>query len=242
MGSEFILAPNIPLPDGRGILVVGALTGMCFLCIFQTLVPILTTFRNRKTLYFRSVLVSLFGTILYCIGNALFFFVFGYSKPVVYICTAGLGYLIAVPAELLLLYSRLYILSFSRRTLHIVLFTIIIYYLVVTVPNAITTFISLLSPSLPLVQYVSSIFQRLEVIAYLLINLVLSGIYVGRIIGRWGSDSNPRAKFTSKLLVLAYICLVFLDGTNAGLEWGGEIAVQTCWLVSKLIEQSPHAL
>src|ERR1700753_893237 len=129
MGSEFILAPNIPLPEGTGILVIGALTGMCFLCIFQTLIPILTTFRNRKTLYFKSILVSLFGTLLYCIGNALFFFVYGYRKPIAYICTAGLGYLIAVPAELLLLYSRLYILSFSRRSLHIILTIIIIYYL-----------------------------------------------------------------------------------------------------------------
>src|ERR1700749_1240828 len=157
MGSEFILAPDIPLPQGRGILVVGALTGMCFLCIFQTLIPILTTFRNRKTLYFRSVLVSLFGTLLYCIGNALFFFAYVYSQPIAYICTVGVGYLIAVPAELLLLYSRIYILSYSRRTLHVVLFSIIIYYLVITVPNAITTFISLLKPDLDMVQYVSSI-------------------------------------------------------------------------------------
>jgi hypothetical protein len=233
MGAQLIqTAPGTPPISLATTLAIGAFTGMGWLTIAQTSILVVTAFHNRSSLYFRAIVGSLIGATLWNIGNAFHYFVWGYLRPLPIVICAGLGYLIVVPCIYLVLYSRLHLVSVSRRSLRLILCLIISDYLLIDVPTNISTMVVLMKPNLPHALQIMDNMQKVEGVTALLVEMVMSGTYVYHILRLWGSDSNPKARRISRMLVIAYVFVLSLDAINLLLTYIQTMGLQPAWMVS----------
>jgi hypothetical protein len=230
MSASYDLSHTNPLPKGKDITIIGAFTGMAILCLFE-LTALTSTKFHRKSLYFWSMVTAIFGAFLFNLGLIFYFFVFGLSQPWITALLTAFGYLVFIPAQFLVLYSRLHILSASQKIKRFVLVLGTTEVLLVVLPNATVSTAAIVVDS----QLLSSIYsyvQRIEVCIYSTTMITISLVYLYQVSRTWPMHSEPRIRRVLKQLIYGAIFMILLDISNVIMEYSQISALQNAWVVS----------
>jgi hypothetical protein len=188
-------------------------------------------FKKRGGLYFWSVLVASIGSFLYNIEVILGYFVATPVPTWVYIITGVLGYLLYVPAEYLILYSRLHLLFTSPRVLHWTLALAMGEYVFVSIPLAVTWVWGLLDPENVIINLAGDRLSQIEVCTYMAVGMILSGVYVLQTVKMWGANPEPHVRKVLVHLFCINAVLVFLDCANVAMLFSDSIGLDNGWIV-----------
>jgi hypothetical protein len=199
MGSDNYGVPvDAVLPSGRTYVIIGAFNAMGFLCTFELIPIIWTTFKSRSGLYSWGIVVATLGSFLFNLGATIYFFNLSNGTPLLLgltIAIGALGYLLYIPAEFTILYSRLHLLAGSKRTLRLVIILSVAQYTLVTIPNAVLSIgASTISSKSFAIGY--SYIQRIEIVVYMAMEIIFSIIYIQHTLQIWSSGSMPKAQKT----------------------------------------------
>jgi hypothetical protein len=235
MTADLSASPGWPLPHGIAIFGMATLIGMSFLCIFELNVLLVTQFRSRNGLYFWSLVVGVFGELLYALGTVLYFFILGNSSPWTVAMLWVIGYLLYIPAEFMVLYSRLNLLSPNPRLLRIVLCWAAAESILVSLPNAIILAGYLLSTN-PEWTTLGNVFLKVEASIYTVTGIFLSGVYIYSVMRMWSRDQNSKVKTVLQHLIYTAIFVALLNVCNLVLAFRAEWQIESCFLVSYVVE------
>jgi hypothetical protein len=223
------------LPSGRTYVIIGAFVAMGFLCTFELIPIIWTTFKRRSGLYFWGIVVATVGSFLFNLGTTIYIFNLSNGTPLMLGLTTAvstLGYLIYIPAEFAILYSRLHLLAASQRTLFWVIILAMTEYTLVTIPNAILSIgASTTSSKSFSVSY--GYFQRIEIVVYMATEIIFSIIYIRHTLQMWATGSKPKAKKILKLCLCANAIVILLDIVTVVFEFTGHPYYLVCVLVCR---------
>jgi hypothetical protein len=239
MGNAYVATQETPFPDGAMLVGMAALTGMSFLCIFELVVLALTTLRRRSGLYFWSIIVAIIGALLFNLGVLLYCYALNNRLAWLSGGMFGIGYLLYVPAEFLVLYSRLHLLGASPRTLKLVIIVIVVEVLLITTPIAILSTGAVVAHSAKL-NSVFSIWQRIEVWMYASTEIFLSSVYIVQVRRMWKADGHWKMKSRLMSLVYIYFFIILLDISNIGIEFSGNTGLQGVFVVSQPTYSTPQ--
>ena len=181
----YTLSENSMLPPGLIIIAMGAFSGMGLLCVLEVFVLGFTVFRRRQGLYYWSIITATAGVFCFNIGLIVYFFILGNSQRWLSCTLLALGYITYVPAELLVVYSRLHLLSPNKKLIHFVLILAMAEFVLVEIPNFVLGTGALVSSN-PNFGNLAGIFQQVEVPLYAAVEIVNSGIYIFQIRQMWG--------------------------------------------------------
>ncbi|KAL4790880.1 hypothetical protein BDV19DRAFT_393613 [Aspergillus venezuelensis] len=133
------------------------------------------TFRSWRGLYFWSILISSVGIIPYVIGSILHYWnivTLPASLTVAYI-----GFLMIVPVQSFILYSRLFLVFYYQKFLRHLLDVIIVVTIVLLIPNSVSMFGSAFIRG-PSWNYAYNVTERLQVTGFCVQELCISLIYI----------------------------------------------------------------
>jgi hypothetical protein len=220
--TKYAIEVTDNVPKGRQAVAIGALLAMGYLCIFELCIIIFTTFRHRDNLYFWSVAAAIAGAAIYSTGCTLHFFApvdWPEGVSTGFFCV---GYLIYVLAEFLVLYSRLHLVSASRKTLRFILALIVTEYALVTIPTAIIA-AGAFASDLPAFSRANPLSQRIEIVIYMATEMAISVTYIRQVLQAWGSGSgsNLQRKRVLKRMICANVFLICLDSCTVIIEFTG---------------------
>jgi hypothetical protein len=238
MGADYVATQDTPFPSGAMLAGMAALSGMAFLCMFELVILALTTLPRRAGLYSWSMLVAITGALLFNIGVLLYCFVLNERLAWLSGAMFGIGYLFYVPAEFLVLYSRLHLLGATPRTLKLVITVIILEVFLFTVPIAILSIGAVVAHSDQL-NVVYSIWQRIEVWMYAGTEIFISSVYIVQVTRMWKADGQWKMKSRLMSLVYIYFFIILLDVANIGIEFSGNTGLQGVFVVSQPIYSIP---
>ena len=218
------------LPNDTELFTMAALLGASLLSVFELAVLIMATFRHRSGLYFWSVTIAAFGALVFNLGLLLLFFVLKYRTPWLSAIFIATGYIIHVPAEFAVLYSRLHLIGASQRTLHLVLVGIVVEVSLIALPSCILV-TGALATTTPKFALAFFYFQRLEVCVYAAFEIVLSGVYIYHVRLMWDVDGIEARKSVLERLLYMSILIICLDLSNLTVEFAGKNAVRSSLVV-----------
>ncbi|KAL2809041.1 hypothetical protein BJX63DRAFT_372521 [Aspergillus granulosus] len=141
----------------------------------ELLVLICWTFHQWRGLYLWALLLSVLGIIPYAVGAILHYYTIG-PLPLG-LTISYIGFVISIPLQSLVLYSRLYLVFYNEKFLKILLNVIIIVSVLLLIPNTIATFGSAFIRA-PGWNYASNIVERLQVTGFCAQELFLSSLYI----------------------------------------------------------------
>lgn len=186
----------------------------------ELIVLILWTFHRYRGLYFWSMIVSVSGVILNSIGSILHYFNFGplwLGLPLLYT-----GFMIMVPPQSLVLYSRLYLVFYNDRILRYLLIVIIIALVLLLTPDTVITYVAAALRTPP-ANLAYNIIERYQVTGFSVLEISLSLFYVyatAKLL-RHSPEGKPRIKqilyellainFITMALDIATIVLQFIN-------------------------------
>jgi hypothetical protein len=156
-----------------------------------------------------------------------------YQTPWISAIFIAFGYIIHIPAEFAVLYSRLHLIGASRRTLHLILAGMVVEVSLITFPSCILV-TGALATAAPKFVMAFFYFQRLEVCVYAAFEIVVSGVYIYHVRLMWDMDGIEARKSVLKRLLYMSILIIFLDLSNITVEFAGKNAVRSSLLVCLL--------
>src|ERR1700753_2899584 len=178
MTNQYTVTPSVPLPTGNLLAGIGALCGISVFCILEVIILIINGFENRRGIYFWSIFFALIGTIIFNVAIIIYFFGLGYHKLWLTATLFAIGYVIYIPAEFLVLYSRLHLLAPDRRIMRFVLILISAECLLITIPTCITSTGSFVTTKTNTFDSADSIMGRVEPCVYAAVEITISCIYL----------------------------------------------------------------
>jgi hypothetical protein len=229
---EFRLGPDARLLTGRNSIIIGAcLLSLAHLNNLEIVFLMFTRFRRRRGLYFGTVAVAAISSAMFTVGFTLLELVPGRPSLLAGSLLACLGFLSYEPSEFLLVYSRLHLISASRRTQRYVLALIILHTLLLTIPTAVTVLGDVLSYNAKF--YVaSSLILRVKVCTYTAMELLLSSLFLYQIARAWNRRTEPQIMPVLRHILVANLLIICMHATAITLDYLGFTALQTCWAVS----------
>ncbi|OJJ01940.1 hypothetical protein ASPVEDRAFT_92234, partial [Aspergillus versicolor CBS 583.65] len=173
----------------------------------ELIVLIFWTFHRYRGLYFCSLVVSVSGVILNSIGSILHYFNFGplwLGLPLLYT-----GFMIMVPPQSLVLYSRLYLVFYNDKVLRGLLIFIIIALVLLLTPDTVITYVAAALRTPP-ANLAYNIIERYQVTGFSLLEISLSIFYVyatAKLL-RHSPEGKPRIKqILYELLAINFITI-----------------------------------
>jgi hypothetical protein len=238
--SEYGVTADTVLPSGHTYVIIGAFNAMGFLCTFELIPIIWTTFKRRSGLYFWGIVVATLGSFLFNLGTTIYLFNLSNGTTLLLGITTAistLGYLLYIPAEYTILYSRLHLLAANKKTLVWVMVLSIVEYMLITIPNAV---LSIGASTTLLKGFAISYgyFQRLEILVYMTMEIIFSVIYIRHTLQMWSLGSSPKVKQTLRLCLCANGVVILLDLVTVVFEFTGRPYYLVCVLVGKLTTSS----
>jgi hypothetical protein len=179
------------------------------------------TFRRYRGLYFWSIfLSSTIGLIPSGIGNILHFFAIGPLWLAVVL--SNIGFYFMVPAQSLVLYSRLHLVLYNQRILRLVLYAIIASTVFVAFPTTITTFGSAFVRTHTW-NTAYTIIERIQVTWFCVQEFVISYLYIRetiRLLQLNPANSRQRKKIMYELLAIN-VLIILMDTAIVVIEFLG---------------------
>jgi hypothetical protein len=190
-------------------LVAAALLAMGLLTAIENLVTVFITFRHWKGLYFWSMLCTTVSVVGINISD-----IFGIWEinSIAEIAIQLPFYLIYVVFQFLMLYSRLHLISASKRVLHLALLAIFIFVIILAIPICVGRIIATLNPYSNFAQGQSIKIWWLTGIAfYALLDLMLLSTYIWHIKTVWCHNVETQEKVGLRNLIFMSMFMISCD-------------------------------
>jgi hypothetical protein len=216
----------------RDLVTMAMFTGMAILSNVELFALIPLRFKRRSGIYFYSTLAATFGGCLYNMYLILYYFVLVDLSPYSYIFTGVLGYLLYIPSQNLMLYSRLHLLSTSKRLVHIVVVVATVQFIIITLPDA-ASWIWWLREQSSEASRVSGIVAIIEASTYTAVEISMSCLYIFQAYKLWNSSEDRSGQKVLKHLIGFNGLLILMHIANLTMRaksQGGGLA--DTWVVS----------
>ncbi|KAJ5297149.1 uncharacterized protein N7443_008042 [Penicillium atrosanguineum] len=201
--------------------IMGALMAIVLYNAAELSLLIFMTFRHYRGLYFWSLTLStILGLIPNGIGNILHFF--NIRSLWLALAVSSFGYYFLVPAQSVVLYSRLHLVLYNQKILRFVLCAIIFSTIFIAVPTTITTFGSAFVQSHPW-NRAYTIVERLQVIWFCVQEFLISSLYIHETVKllRLNPEQNPRRRTIMYELIAINILIILMDIVIVSIEFLG---------------------
>lgn len=209
-------------------MLMSALLSIAFFCVLELFVWIFSTFRQRRGLYFWSLIVATSGIALNGLGYTLKFFQVT-TEDLFSVTLVCLGWTCMVTGQSIVLYSRLHLVVSNDKLLRTTLILIVINALAIHVPvTALVYGVNSPEPDRFVKPY--EIYERAQLIVFALQEAFMSGLYI-----YYAKDvlttldevrKRPRQAVMKQLIYINMILMV-LDSILIGLQFAGFYEVQT---------------
>lgn len=209
-------------------MLMSALLSIAFFCALELYIWILSTFRQRRGLYFWSLIVATSGIILNGLGYTLKFFQVTTEDffSVTVIC---LGWTCMVTGQSIVLYSRLHLVVSNAKLLRYLLSLIIINAVAIHIPvTVLVYFVNSPEPSRFVGPY--EIYERTQLVIFAVQEAVISGLYIyyaKDILTTLDEVRKRPRRAVMKQLIYINVILMVLDSILIGLQFAGFYEVQT---------------
>jgi hypothetical protein len=193
-------------------------------------VLILSHFRRRKGLYFWSFTIATWGVAFNSIGYLLKHRALTTSSNL-YATLILIGWCTMVSGQSVVLYSRLHLLMDNKTWLRAVLIMIITNAVCMDIPVIVLVYGSNSSNPTPF-EEPYSIYEKLQLCAFFVQELVLSGLYIWettKLLKPGGAISNSGIVRFLNHLIYVNVFIILLDLTVLGLEFANMYTIQTAW-------------
>ncbi|PLB44914.1 hypothetical protein P170DRAFT_440121 [Aspergillus steynii IBT 23096] len=167
-------------------------------------------FKHRRGCYFWSMIISVIGLLMFAVAQIILFF--NLASTYVWGVLIAFGYVIMSTALVMVLYSRLHLVT-SQRISRYVLWLVIITTLLFPIPMQIIFFVGIFKPSMRAIQ-ISLIYERLVVTVSCAREYIILGIYnfeAFRSLKPVISIKGRQGRRVRQILVATTLIIVFLD-------------------------------
>ncbi|KAF2737764.1 hypothetical protein EJ04DRAFT_86588 [Polyplosphaeria fusca] len=230
-------------------IIIAFLIGLSLYNALELLLLVFVTFNKYKGVYFWSLIIAGFGVIPYALGFLVKFFqLLDPSENVGYIAVFLLtvGWYMMVSGQSVVLWSRLHLLTNSRRVLRWTLYMIIIDGILL---HSITTVLTFGSNSNSLSKRTLShfvrgynIMEKIQMVGFCLQELVLSVIYIKETVRLLKLSESVKGEFTTEegaqvktshvrktmyQLLAINAVIIAMDGALLGVEFANLYIIET---------------
>jgi hypothetical protein len=176
-----------------------------FFCL-EMLFLVNSSFRKHSGLYFWSLTGAILAEFILCWSNILDIWILEYAKPAISLSFSIPAYWVYVPAQFLILYSRLSLLQTSKRVLKFTIWAIVLEFFLVEIPVAVLEILTTLYPDSVIDSKAYTRASQVEGIIYTVLHLALLGLYALQVKRLWG-DSNSSQEILRPVLFMSAICV-----------------------------------
>jgi hypothetical protein len=230
---ELRSGPGFQLPTGRTVLVGACLVALAHLNNLEVLFLLLTRFRRWSGLYFWTVAIAAISSTMFTIGITFLELVPDRSSLLPGSILSTTGFMLYEPAEFLLVYSRLHLISASRRTQKCVLALIIAYTLLLTIPTGVTVVGDWLESG-GRFHTISAIILKVKVCAYTAMEFLFSSIFLYQVAKAWNRRTQPQIIPVLGHILVANLIIICMHSGAITLDYLGFSMIHLSWAVSYL--------
>ncbi|KAM7186392.1 hypothetical protein V8F33_011865 [Rhypophila sp. PSN 637] len=194
------------------VALIAAFCGIAFWMSLELLVLVHLTFRQRRGVYFWSIIITTLGIILQTTGYLLKAFENTWP-PVLVTIICKLGWVSNVTGFSLVLWSRLHLIVNSPKILRCILGMIIINAIVLHTPIVVFEF-ALMSPDLSIrgkFLYPMEIMERIQQTIFTLQEVIISGLYIYHTARFLHDGFAARTRKVVALLITVQIIAICFD-------------------------------
>ncbi|KAI0024081.1 hypothetical protein F4780DRAFT_691047 [Xylariomycetidae sp. FL0641] len=209
------------------MLVAGFFALACYNSI-EIYVFLFATLKRRHKFYFWSMFLANTGIPIHAISSLLRYLRWAPSLPMSAVIV--FGWWLMVPGQSVALYSRLHLVVGDPQMLRWILFLIAFVFIAMQVPTSITFLITSIGPAwAKRAGYVFDIFERVQPVAYLIQETIISGLYVyeyAHTLRPMEVTKGPRVRTMFRELVCFFVLVVALDISVVLIEYTGHFSAQ----------------
>lgn len=227
--SDGVYGTEPPIPTNVALAIVSFLA-VAFYNVAELNVILLATFRNRRSLYFWSLVAAIWGVAVWSLGFLLKDFRLT-SSTMLYSIFIASGWCAMVTGQSLVLYSRLHLLVYSRNVLRAVLGMIVFNAVTQHVPTMVVGFGANSSDPLRYI-HLYPYFEKVNVTVFFAQEMIISAVYVVYTTRWLRKDGAVLGHETGKMLrhlIWINLVVVLLDITVLALEFAGHYDIQTAY-------------
>ena len=212
------------------LMTMGAFLTVALYNVIELTLLIFTTFRQRKGLYFWSMLVATWGIAPHGVGFIFKFFQVA-TSDMVSAAIIGIGWGSMVIGQSVVLYSRLHLIVQDVRRTRWVLYMIIFDGVVIGIPLYTMALGANSKESARFLQPFL-IFDKIQLVLFSVQEGIISGIYIYETIRLLGFGRNKRDANIRKLLahlILVNVVVLVFDITLIATQFSGHYEIQTTY-------------
>ncbi|KAG5655462.1 hypothetical protein KAF25_000711 [Fusarium avenaceum] len=205
--------------------------GLSLYNVVELNVLIFTTFKTRGSLYFWSFVAATNGIAPHTIGFLLKNLVLS-DNFVLNVTLISIGWVLMVSGQSLVLYSRLHLIFWNKFHLELVLAMIIFNAVVLHIPIIILMYGSNSTGDESLWVHPYKIYEKIQVTAFFLQELIISGLYIKACSLFFGTEWLSRRKGVQRMrkhLLLVNVIIILLDIPILVLEFADLYDFQTAY-------------
>jgi hypothetical protein len=201
--------------------IMGVLMGIVLYNAAELSLLIFMTFRHYRGLYFWSLVSStILGLMPSGVGNIIHFFSIG---PLWFaLAISNFGFYFMVPAQSVVLYSRLHLVLYNQRILRLVLCATVFSTVFIAVPTTITTFGSAFVQTRPWNRsYI--IVERLQVTWFCVQEFLISSLYIHETVKllQLNPEQTSRRRTIMYQLIAINLFIILMDVVIVSIEFIG---------------------
>lgn len=216
-----------PIQVSRGIaMVIAALFALSCFNVLEITISTFTTFNRRRGLYFWSMLIATWGTLLHAISGFLRYFALAPNFPMsVLIC---IGWYAMVTGQSVVLYSRLHLVTSHHRYPRFVLWMIIIDACIFHIP----TTVLFLGSNHGVDSWITpfNIYERVQLTGFSVQETLISTLYIWETVTGLRpvlALKGPRGQRVIFNIILVNAIAILLDASLLALEYTDHFDIQT---------------
>ncbi|KAF2665439.1 hypothetical protein BT63DRAFT_459014 [Microthyrium microscopicum] len=207
---------------------------MSSICIFDLAILIGTTWDRKARQYYWSLALATFFSFCVTVSVLVFFFASpptskGFANQTFAVALSTIGYVLYVPSDFVVKYTRLHFLGTSRRTLLICRIILICEWIFITIPNTVIAAGAGVTEKYRFPQAYATT-QRLEPAVYAIVSIMVSSLYVYHAHMMFRGHREKSSKQMLSRLLYSNALLVALHVGNLVAEYTGTATVQTGYI------------
>jgi len=218
------------IPPLGQVLVLGALMGITWMCIFQVVVIGYTTFKRFSGLYFWSIFVATIAMTVWTLGVVLYHFILGNTHVWIPTVLITAGYLIFLPSKFLFILSRLHLLQPNPGMARFIKSVLILEYLCVEVPVNILYSVVVNITYNPRLGRVVQVYVSVGVVLLGVVLMTVSCLYLYL---AWKLFGKPATSEVNRIFVCLFggtVFLCILHTTDIILWFTDQATIRGFWL------------
>jgi len=224
MDDEYEYVSSSIFPEGWEDQLILSFLAMSCLCCFELAVFTFSLWNSKAKTYSYSIAGATLCSFCFTLGVTLFFSTPPGGATEWYLLLVSVGYWTYIPAQFLVMYSRLHLLGPSWTVMLVCKVVLMAEWILIATPNFILSVAAARSSRF---DHAYSISQRIEPTIYSTVSLLLSAVYMYYAYVVFRSDRDQQVRRFLVRLLCTNLFLMVLDSANIVLEYVGGGIVQT---------------